>query len=98
MALKSHYKIIVNNEHNLNKIQSIVKSKNPEILVLESENRSLNLKTNSIAYKLMIEDYWVGIETMRIKRKRDDELLKITLINHQFIDKYRLRHTDAEVN
>ena len=98
MSSKLCQKIIVNNEHNLNKIQSIVKSKNPELLILESGKASLNLKTNSIAYKLVTDENWIGIETKKIKRKRDDGLLKITLINHKFTDKYRLRHTDAEVN
>ena len=93
-------KIIIGHNHTLNKVQSIIKSKNPEVLILEPENSSLNLKTNSIAYKLIMDDNWIGIETKQIKRNRDNngKLLRITLINHQFIDKYRLRHTDAEVN
>ena len=100
MHSKPHQKIIINHKHNLNKIQSIIKSKNPEVLVLESWNASLNLKTNSIAYKLVMDDGWIGTETRHIKRKRDEDngLLKITLINHQFIGKYRLRRADAEVS
>ena len=98
MSLKSSQKIIVNNNHNLNKIQSIINSKNIEVLILESENALLNLKTNSIAYKLVMGSNWVGIETRSTRRNRDNgKLLKITLINHQFIDKYRQRHMDAEV-
>ena len=96
--LKTCQKIILNHKHNLNKIQSIINSKNPEVLILESEKASLNIRTNSIAYKLVMDDGWIGIETKHIKRKRDKGLLKITLINHQFIDKYRLRHIDAEVS
>ncbi|ODS37136.1 MAG: hypothetical protein A7316_04980 [Candidatus Altiarchaeales archaeon WOR_SM1_86-2] len=96
MSLKSCRKIIVSHNHNLNKVQSIIKSKNPEVLVLESGKASLNLRTNSIAYKLVMDDNWIGIETTHIKRKRDagNELLKITLIS---TDEYRLRHEDAEV-
>ena len=96
MSSNSSQKIIINNEHNLSKIKSIIKSKNPEVLTLESGKASLNLRTNSIAYKLVMDDGWVGVETTRIKRKRDKDngLLKITLIN---IDEYHLRHADAEV-
>ena len=94
-------KIIINHNHNLSKIHSIIKSKSmtPEVLVLESKNTSLNLKTNSIAYKLIMADNWIGIETRRIKRNIDNngKLLRITLINHKLSDKYRLRHKDAEV-
>ena len=80
--LKRCQKIIINHKHDLNKIQSIINTKNPELLVLESEKASLNIRTNSIAYKLMIDDGWIGIETKSIKRKRDLKgLLKITLIN-----------------
>ena len=80
--LKTCQKIIINHKHDLNKIQSIINSKNPELLVLESEKASLNIRTNSIAYKLMMDDGWIGIETKSIKRKRDLKgLLKITLIN-----------------
>ena len=80
--LKTCQKIIINHKHDLNKIQSIINSKNPELLVLESEKASLNIRTNSIAYKLMMDDGWIGIETKCIKRKRDFKgLLKITLIN-----------------
>ena len=98
MSSKSQ-KIIINHKHNLNKIQSMINSKNPEILVLESENLELNLKTNSIAYKLIMDNNWIGIETKQIKRNRDNngKLLRITLINHKFSDKYRWRHGDAEV-
>jgi len=89
MSSNSSQKIIINNEYNLSKIKSIIKSKNPEVLILESGKASLNLKTNSIAYKLVMDDGWVGVETLRIKRKRDNcGLLKITLINHKFIGKY----------
>jgi hypothetical protein len=96
--LKTCQKIILNNKHNLNKIRSIIISKNPEVLILESEKASSNVRTHSIAYKLVMDDSWIGIETKHIKRKRDTGLLKITLINHQINDKYRLRHRDAEVS
>jgi len=99
ISLKPYQKIIINYKHNLNKIKSIIKSKNLEVLVLESKESQLNLKTNSLAYKLVMDDGWIGIESKHIKRKRDKSgLLKITLINRQFIDKYRLRRTDAEVS
>ena len=84
-------RIIITNGHNLSKTRSIIKSKNPEVLILESGKASLNLKTNSIAYKLVMDDGWVGVETKRIKRKRDNcGLLKVTLINHRD-DKYMER-------
>jgi len=96
MSSNSSQKIIINNEHNLSKIKSIIKSNNPEVLILESGKASLNLRTKSIAYKLVMDDGWIAVETKRIKRKRDKNngLLKITLIN---VDEYRLRHADAEV-
>ena len=55
MSSKTYRKIIINHKHNLNKIHSIINSKNPEVLILESENPKLNLKTNSLAYKLVME-------------------------------------------
>jgi len=45
MSSNSSQKIIINNEYNLSKIKSIIKSKNPEVLILESGKASLNLKT-----------------------------------------------------
>jgi hypothetical protein len=60
--LKTCQKIIINHKHDLNKIQSIINSKNPELLVLESEKASLNIRTNSIAYKLMMEWMMAGLE------------------------------------
>ena len=92
MPSKPSQKIIITHKYNLDKIKSIIKSKNPEVLLLESENASLNTKTNSIAYKLVMDGKWIGIETRRIKRKRDDGLLRITLINNKFIDKYMKRN------
>jgi len=68
------------------------------MLVLESDKSLLNLKTNSIAYKLVMDYEWVGIEVRGIKRKKDPcRLLRITLIRNHIMDKYRLRHKDAEV-
>lgn len=79
---KKSQKIIINHENNLNKIQSMLNSNKPELLVLESEKESHNIKTNSIAYKLIMDGKWRSIETKNIKRKRDGAnlLLKVTLI------------------
>lgn len=90
-------KIIINRSHNMNKIKDIINAKDPHILVLESEKSSYNIETNSIAYKLIMDYRWLGIEQKTIKRNRDDgTLLRITLIPHQLKDRCRLRHADAE--
>ncbi|ODS36597.1 hypothetical protein BEH94_04105 [Candidatus Altiarchaeales archaeon WOR_SM1_SCG] len=91
-------KISINQKHDMVKVKDIINANNPDMLVLESDKSLLNLKTNSIAYKLVMDYEWVGIEVRGIKRKKDPcRLLRITLIRNHIMDKYRLRHNDAEV-
>ena len=75
-------KIKIREKHTLNSIKSIIKSKEPGVLVLEAAKESYNPRTRAIAYKLVMGDDWKIKERKSITKRnpRERKLAKVTLI------------------
>jgi hypothetical protein len=77
LKTKIYKKIIVADEHNLEKIKSIIKCKKPERLLLESSSPMFNLKTHYIARHLISG----GWSESGVKLSYKGNLFKVFLSN-----------------
>ena len=80
--MRKYTKIIVTEKHNIEKINSIVNTKKPKKLVLESSSRRFNLKTQWLAHELI----GGGWSENQIKLSYKGNLFKVVLSNDNPVD------------